>query len=204
MTARSRESVSTRRLFVAIDPPADPVRHLAQLVETLHCSRTTTDGRSTRMTPTGLWHITIAFLGDVPQTRADQATAAVGRAVTAARPLSLCFAGGGRFGDGRSAILWAGVGGDVDGLCLLAGIVREELRRVHIPFDDRRYQPHLTLSKPGERTSPAAVEADLATLVAYRGPQWRVDQVHVVSSDDAPHPSYSRIASFDLPGDEAP
>src|SRR5215475_13752831 len=72
-----------------------------------------------RVTARSLWHITLAFLGEVPEDRLPRAIAAVDRAVEGGRtgtgspppvalPHSLRLAGSGRFGRGKFTILWPG------------------------------------------------------------------------------------------------
>lgn len=188
---------ATRRLFVAVDPPEAAVSHLGATVETLAVSRMNEPGRSTRLAPRDRWHITLAFLGEVPARRTGRVAEALGIAVAAqAAPESLRFAGGGTFGRGSFTILWAGLGGDVSGLRRLAESVRRELRRAHVSFDHKGFRPHLTLSRPGNRVPADLVAADVAALQAYEGPLWRVDQVHLVASELGPQPHHTRITSI--------
>lgn len=202
----------TRRLFVAVDPPAEALTHLGAVVDSLEVSRANEPGRSTRVAARDRWHVTLAFLGDVPATRADAATHALIRAVAGRdrRPTSLpgsggdggairvCFAGGGTFGRGRFTILWCGLGGDVAALRRLANGVRKELRRAGLPFDSKGFRPHLTISRPGGRVEPDLVAADVATLSAYTGPLWTVDAVHLVASELGPNPRHTRLSSVPL------
>jgi len=73
-----------RRLFVAVDPPVEAVAHLGAVVDTLEVSRANAPGRSTRLAARDRWHITLAFLGDVPSDRVDRAATAVQRGVAGA------------------------------------------------------------------------------------------------------------------------
>src|SRR6185369_1698033 len=144
-----------------------------------------------RLTARDRWHVTLAFLGDVATERIPSAAEALDRAWRAeagqpggaAGPLTVRFAGGGLFGSGASAILWAGIGGDVEALRRLARAVRRELDRVGLPFDDRPFRPHLTISRPGARIEPERLAQDVTTLAAYEGPQWTVEAPHLVASD---------------------
>jgi 2'-5' RNA ligase len=201
-------------MFVAVDPPAEAVTHLGTVVDSLEVSRANAPGRSTRVCPRDRWHVTLAFLGDVPVTRIETATLALSRAVADGRGTSpdeggihairVCLAGGGTFGRGRFTILWCGLGGDVVALRRLAAGVRTELRRARLPFDRKGFHPHLTISRPGGRVEPGAVAADVATLDAYAGPLWTVDAMHLVASDiehgaNGPVPRYTRLSSVPLP-----
>lgn len=198
MTASTRGQ--TRRLFVAVDPPDEAVSHLGAVVDTLAVSRENEPGRSTRLAARDRWHVTLAFLGEVPARKVDKVRDAVSRAVASSRaPGRLHFAGGGTFGRGNFTILWVGLAGDVPGLRSLAGAVRRELRRAHLHFDGRGFRPHLTISRPGSRLPPDALAGDVAILQAYEGPPWNVDAVHLVVSELGPHPRHDRLASFPPP-----
>ena len=190
----------TRRLFVALDPPPEAVAHLGAVVDGLEVSRANAPGRSTRLAARDRWHVTLAFLGDVPEARVAEAAAVVDEAAAAAGgPISVSFAGGGKFGRGSFTILWAGVGGDLDALRALADGVRRGLRRARIPHDDKPFRPHLTISRPGARVGADLIAADVATLASYAGPAWPADAVHLVASELGPHPRHTRVSSSPLP-----
>jgi 2'-5' RNA ligase len=189
--------MDSRRLFVCVDPPAGAVAHLGAAVDALEVSRAETGGRPTRLTARDRWHVTLAFLGDVPGDRIGDAAAALDRAWAApgwAGPAGVSFAGGGVFGQGKLAILWAGLGGDVAGLRTLAAAIRREFGQVGLPFDGRPFRPHLTVSRPGARIDPALLARDVATLAGYQGPQWTVESMHLVASELGPAgPTYTTL-----------
>ncbi|MGE5827669.1 MAG: RNA 2',3'-cyclic phosphodiesterase [Micromonosporaceae bacterium] len=194
MTSRPERPL---RLFVAADPPAGAVEHLGAAVDQLQVSQSA--GRSTRLAARERWHITLAFLGDVDAGRVGDASAALERAVTAARaPIVVRIAGGGRFGRGRFGVLWAGLDGDVAALATLARAVRRELRAARLPVDDKPFRPHLTIARPGDRLSAEQVAQDVAALRPYIGPQWTVAAVHLVASELGPSPRHHRLGSVPL------
>ena len=186
------------RLFAAADPPAGALDDLAAAVAKLHVTRV-----GARVTARALWHVTVAFIGDVPEERVPRAVAALERAVAArtAGAFELRLAGGGCFGRGRFAILWAGIDGDLPALTGLATSLRRQLRRERLPYDERRYRPHLTLSRPGDKVTAGELAEDTTTLGAYQGPAWRLDAVHLYRSFLGPHPRYERLATSRLPSD---
>ena len=59
------------RLFVAIDPPETAQDHLAAAIAELAVVRS-----GVRVTARALWHVTLAFLGDLPDDRLDGRTIA--------------------------------------------------------------------------------------------------------------------------------
>ncbi|GAA3346218.1 RNA 2',3'-cyclic phosphodiesterase [Amorphoplanes nipponensis] len=159
------------RLFVAVFPPDDVCRDLRHRL---------TDGgaRNVRLTPVDRWHVTLAFLGEVTAERLPEVTRELD-AVTVPRGAMLRLHGGGRFGQGRSAVLWAGVEGDLDGLH------RDVAGRLGVA--DREFTPHLTVAY---RDDPVVRLA----LDGYAGPAWPLDGIALVRS--VPGEGYTILRSW--------
>src|SRR6185369_10270321 len=103
--ARRQARVAPVRLFIAAYPPGEVLAHFKALVSALWLAQPQPLGRSLRFEPPERWHITLAFLGEVPDARAVDAAAALPRG---GPPVRLSIAGGGRFGEGRYTVVWAG------------------------------------------------------------------------------------------------
>lgn len=161
------------RLFVSIDPPAEA---LAALDADLGPTRSTAP-HGLRWTRPEQWHLTLAFLGEVPDADVPALTSALG-AVVGDGPISLRLAGGGCFGN---RLLWVGLAGDVHALRTLAAAVGAAAREGGVALgEDAAYRPHLTLARAGKDNvdlRPAATE--LAQVV---GPAWDVAAVHLMHS----------------------
>jgi 2'-5' RNA ligase len=190
-------------LFVAVYPPAGALDHFAAAVSRLRLGAATAAGTNVRLVARPLWHVTLAFLGEVPDDRATGAAAALAEGVArwrsgAAGAPALRLAGGGRFGRRQSTVLWVGLAGDVDALRALGGLVRRELRRARLPYDRKPMRPHLTFARPGERLPAEDLAADLATLAGYEGPEWTAEAVHLVRSQLGPKPVHDRLATVPL------
>jgi len=183
-------------LFVAVDPPPEATDDLRTLVGRLAVAQA-----GARLAAPDTWHVTVAFLGDVPASRVEVAGEAVARAAAVMAPIPLRIAGGGRFGRGRFTVLWAGLVGDTGALATLALLVRRGLKRARLPFDDRPYRPHLTIARPGDRVPRDTVDADRDLLDAHTGPEWTADTVHLYRSFLGPQPRYVRLGSWPLNGD---
>ncbi|WBB56207.1 2'-5' RNA ligase family protein [Verrucosispora sp. WMMD573] len=113
-------------------------------------------------------------------------------------PPVLRLGGGGRFGWGRSTVLWVDVRGDVNRLGALAGAVRAGLSAAGFPGDEKPFRPHLTIARPGDRLPHANIEADLATLHDYLGPPWLAEELVLVQSRPKLPPRYHRLAAWPL------
>jgi len=178
------------RLFVAIDPPDDALDDLATATEKLTVTRT-----GTRVTARHLWHVTLAFIGEVPDDRLPVVAAAVDGAVVGASAPVLRIAGGGRFGRGKFTVLWAGIEGDLRPLREATG---RQLRRARVPFDAKRFHPHLTIARPGDRLPREEIDRDVAALAGYEGPQWTVNAIRLVRSYLGPKPRYETLHAAQL------
>jgi 2'-5' RNA ligase len=176
------------RLFVAVYPSAEAVADLRHTVVGLASTGT--------RVPPEQWHVTLAFLGEVPEDQVGATCAALDIAVDAHRPFQLRVAGGGFFLGGRQVVLWAGLAGEVDALRSLASAVRAELAAIGRSFDKRPLSAHLTLTRlPGEAghatsTERDALNVDLHHLDAYAGPSFTVSGIHLVQSRPGPPVDY--------------
>jgi len=191
------------RLFVAAYPPAEVCDHLERRLEDLQVTVAAGQGVNTRLARRDNWHVTLVFLGEVPEQRSADVPEAIQRAVGGWRAAALGapelrLAGGGRFGRGRFTILWVGLDGEREALGRLSQHVRRELKRDRLPYDTKPFKPHVTLARPGDRLDRAAVEADRAVLAGYRGPAWSVDTVELVRSHLGPKPRYEHLAAWRL------
>jgi 2'-5' RNA ligase len=194
------------RLFVAAYPPARVRDDFASLVARLGVGQPRERGRSVRLAPVEQWHVTLAFLGEIPDAKVDAARLAVDRAAKGAEPFTLRIAGGGIFGRGRFTVLWAGLRGaerEADpaggaGLAGLAKPVRRELKAARLPYDPKPLRPHLTVARPGDRVTADELAADLALLAAYEGPEWTIDEIRLMRSHLGPRPTYDVMHSAPL------
>ncbi|GIJ23498.1 RNA 2',3'-cyclic phosphodiesterase [Micromonospora lutea] len=194
------------RLFTAIYPPAEAITHLTARVAGLRLAAASAAGTNVRLIDPTQAHLTLAFVGEVDAARLADVRQALRLAVDDARdraeagggPPVLRLGGGGRFGWGRSTVLWADVRGDVSRLALLASAVRAGLTRAGLPSDDKPFRPHLTIARPGDRMPHADIEADLATLDSYLGPPWRPEELVLVESRPGPPSRHHRLTAWPL------
>jgi RNA 2',3'-cyclic 3'-phosphodiesterase len=188
------------RLFAAVYPSAEAIEHLSAMVGGLELAHPRVPGQSVRLVPPERWHVTLAFLGDVPESSAGigKAVGALEAAATRASPARIRIAGGGRFGRGRFTVVWVGLRGDLEALGTLAATTRKELRRARVPFDRQAFKPHLTLARPGDRLPADELASDLARLDSYEGPLWTIDRICLMRSFLGPKPRYEAVATAPL------
>lgn len=184
----------SRRLFLALWPPEDAIRHLEAVTQPLRDS----SPDRLRWQPSQRWHITVMFLGDVPHSRIGTIDRRTRPMCRDTRPATTALAGSGRHG----SVLWVGVatGGWLDDLA------RGLERRLQPGTRHRPYRPHLTLARArnpprDQRDDQTDILADpLAQLRRYEGPSWLPTSVALVRSELGPQPVYSVVERFPLGG----
>lgn len=163
MTA-SNDRGSAGRLFIGVPLTDDARREIqARLRDALP------EGVPGRAVPAASWHLTLRFLGD---TRADQLAAVRERlrAADLGSAFGVRFGGMGAFSRPRSArVAWIAVTEGVERLRELARIGEDAARAAGFAPEEKRYTPHLTISRiHPPRDVTGAIERVPALDVAMR------------------------------------
>ncbi|MFB7912279.1 RNA 2',3'-cyclic phosphodiesterase [Kitasatospora sp. NPDC056076] len=165
---------STRRVFVALAPPDDAKDELAHALRPAYAAYP-----RLRWNRIEDWHITLAFLGELPTTAVPPLRTALAALAPAHPAPRLGLHGGGHFDD---RLLWADIDGDLEALHRLATDVRTLARTCGIDFHDRPLRPHLTLAR-ARRDDPTSVPLAAAGLTGFHGRPWRAERLHLVGSN---------------------
>lgn len=150
------------------------------------------------------WHLTLAFLGEVPPNRITELTSRLDRAAARTHPPAIALAGLGAFPCARRArVLWAGVHGDRDALTRLAERVNAAARGSGVPTEARGYRPHLTLAHARQ---PGGTDAGdlLAAMRGYTGRLEPVAEIVLVHSTLGAAVRHERIGTWELRGCDRP
>jgi 2'-5' RNA ligase len=145
-------------------------------------------------------HVTLAFFGEVPETRVPVLTGALGAALGPV-DVHLRLAGAGTFpAKGDPRVLWVGVDGAVEELAALAAAAAEAGLASGIDVDRRAYRPHVTV---GRWAHSAHGDRRLAaTLGNYAGPHFTAGEVVLMRSHHGAAPRYETVAGWrGAPGD---
>ncbi|MEV6973142.1 RNA 2',3'-cyclic phosphodiesterase [Kitasatospora sp. NPDC093806] len=164
----------TLRVFVALAPPDDAKDELARALAPAYAAYP-----RLRWNRIEDWHITLAFLGELPSTAVPPLRSVLADRAHSHPALHLGLRGGGHF-DGR--LLWSGIDGDLDGLHQLAADVRQLVRSCGIEFNERPLRPHLTLAR-ARRDDPVSVPQAAEGLAAFVGRRWPAERLHLVGSN---------------------
>ena len=154
-----------------------------------------------------LMHVTLAFLGSVPDERVTDAIAAVEAAAVAHHPFTASVDRLGRFPEGGPPrIVWLGIGRGAEPLAVLASSVREALATRQLPFDDKPFRPHVTLARLRESPDREDVRSLTAALAqaTFAPMRFAVDGVLLLESALTPKgPRYTVRAAVPLAPDPA-
>lgn len=182
------------RLFVALEVP-DAWRAAARDA-TATLARTS--GVRLRTVDTALLHLTLRFLGEVPDEALPRLVAALEERVPPV-DVALELAAAGSFGrPERTQVVWLGAAGDLDALHALAARVETAVRAAGLPPEDRQLRPHLTLARLGRPLSAAdrsaVAEATRALPAPAPHPHRASEAVLVRSYLGGPAPRYEVLA----------
>jgi 2'-5' RNA ligase len=178
------------RLFAAVVPPPEVLRHLDEAVEQVR------DDTVTWTLPEA-WHLTLAFYGEVADDRVADLTVRLGRAAARYPVMRLRLNGAGRFGE---RVLWIGCGGPIEDMRRLARSCEAAGRRARASAQaNRRFRPHVTLARARQ---PTDLRPYVSVLAQYAGLEWTADEIALVRSHLGQGPGgrarYEVISTFPL------
>jgi 2'-5' RNA ligase len=184
------------RMFVALTPPEQALEDLGEFLGPRQEA-----SQGFRWTAPEQWHVTLAFMREVPDRSLDDLLERLERAAARRTPFSVALAGGGAFPNAaRARVLFAALEVGVDEeLRRLATGTRAAANKSGAEASGGRFHPHLTLARIGR---PLDVTRWIRVLDAYRGPQWVAEEVSLIASHlgEGPRkrPRYEVIGSFRL------
>lgn len=179
---------AAQHAFVALAPPDDAKNELAHALSPAYAAYP--DLRWNRIED---WHITLAFLGELPVQAVQRLRSPLADLAAAHPSLELALLGGGHFDE---RVLWSGIEGDLDQLHELGEAVRARIRDCDIAFAERPLRPHLTLAR-ARRYDNASVPAAAAGLEGFTGRPWQTERLHLVGSTVSGHPGPRRYQDID-------
>ncbi|MEU8196818.1 RNA 2',3'-cyclic phosphodiesterase [Microbispora amethystogenes] len=184
------------RLFVALLPPPEALAEIATAVGPVRA-----EWPELRWVDPALWHVTVAFLGEVPDEVLPELRVRLARAAARHSAQTVSFGGAGAFpSPARGRIFWLGLDAG-PALTRLAQSVAAGARRAGAEETDRkRFHPHLTLARSRTRSGHGD---DLRPLVggalgAFGGRRWEASSVHLVRSHTGATVRYEQVEAYAL------
>jgi len=159
------------RLFYAVPVPADARAKVGELIDRVQAGVGDGTARIRWVSVEGL-HLTLRFLGPVPESLRPALEAAADTIAKAAAPFEVVLSGGGAFPSlARPRSLWVGVSEGGDGLSSLADGLSRLARDEGLELETRPFAAHLTIGRTdGVRLGPTAarVLAEAASAIEVR------------------------------------
>jgi len=160
------------RLFTALEIPADIADGLSMLRGGLP---------GARWISPEFYHVTLRFIGDVDNSVARDAAAALDEIEQFAFEVTL--EGVDQFGNNKPRSIFAGVKPNA-ALVDLQGEHERAMKRVGLPPEGRNFRPHVTLARLRD-VSPRQVADYLALRGYFRSPAFTVSRFVLFSSRDS-------------------
>lgn len=155
--AQSERPERSRRLFFAIDPPAELTLKMENLVQKFD-----TPPNFVRWVRAGNMHITLKFLGEVDEDSIPSIVEAAREAVTPFPAMKLVIEGLGVFPNHEHPqVVWFGIKGDTEPLRQMEHSLSSSLTALGFPPEDRPFVGHLTIG----RVKSANARGKIARLV---------------------------------------
>lgn len=182
------------RVFIAV-PLAGPLRSAVAQVRERFAGEP-----SVRWVAPDNLHITLRFLGAVPEARLDDVAAAVEEASRQVGPFLLELGSCGRFPPrGAARVLWVGITAGGSELSTLSAVLEEALARQGFPRESKAFQPHVTVARIREGWSFPAADQWLEEWQNHRFGQMQVEAVHIMESRLRPQgPLYQSLREVPL------
>lgn len=121
-----------------------------------------------RLTDLEKLHLTLAFIGEQPDQLKDQLAQIMTKSAEGVPTFEVTPA----YIDGFPNLhhpqnLWVGVKGDIDKVLLIRERVKDGLESLHLPIDERRFIPHITIAKFNNHYQVSRnLEAELEKIMA--------------------------------------
>jgi 2'-5' RNA ligase len=188
----------TIRAFLAMDPPPEVLRRIADIQEIL---KKTLRGSISWVRPEGI-HLTLKFFGDIAAEDLQPISEVVSGQATGMRPLHLNIKGLGVFpGIRRPRVLWLGVGGEVAQLIALQGVLDQGFETCGIKKEERPFRAHLTLARIKSPQGLSGLDKVLEEKEAESAGPFEAKGLILFKSDLTPKGAiYTVLADFPFQG----
>ena len=148
------------RTFIAVELSPSVIKRANDLIDGLRVAAAEVNWVKTQQ-----MHLTLKFLGDVPDTETPDICRVVRRAAADFEPFEVTCRGVGAFPSReKPRTLWIGIEDGAEELCELQAALDEALKKeLGFAKEPRRFQPHLTIGRV--KHEPPSAEGELAKLL---------------------------------------
>lgn len=167
------------RYFIALEISSENISQFQAIQANLH-----TLIPQVKITDLDKIHLTLAFLGEQPDQLKDKLVEIIRNAVADISPFKVTPA----YIDGfpnihNPQVFWVGVKGDIDKVLLIRERVKDGLESLHLPVDERRFIPHITIAKLKNNIKvDQKLEIELEKLMAMPFEPIRISSIKLFES----------------------
>lgn len=181
------------RLFVAVDVPQAEKHRILEAVAPLREA-----ALPVRWVEPAAFHLTLKFLGEVPDATVPAVKAAVSDVARRHAPFPLELRGAGAFpGARRPSVWWIGVAPSAS-LHALRDDVEAAISPLGYPTESRPFSPHLTLGRTARDAAPVRDAQPLLDAVRYHG-TFTIETLDLMRSHLSPRGArYERVLAAEL------
>jgi len=165
------------RTFIAVELPEE----IKKQIEELQAPLKKTNAFVSWVKP-GNIHITLKFLGEVPEEKINEVFSACEGALKKTSKFKMNLKGMGAFPDfRRPRVIWVGAGKGGEELSDMATKIEEETEKIDYPKEKRKFSPHFTI---GRVKSPKNIEKlmELVKSTDFETEDIKVNEVTVMKS----------------------
>jgi len=148
------------RTFVAVELAPSVIARAGDLIDKLRVSSAQVNWAKTQQ-----MHLTLKFLGDVPDTDTPDICRVVSKVARGFEPFEITCRGVGAFPtNDHPRTLWLGIEDGAESLCELQAAIETALKdQLGFPREARRFQPHLTIGRV--KHEPPTAKGELTELL---------------------------------------
>jgi len=143
-------------------------------------------------------HLTLKFLGDIPQVMVPEISNKIAESVLQIPSLNLSSGKIGTFGGRIPRVVWVGFEGDIEPLTELAKSIDSAMKSLGFKPEKRRFSPHITI---GRVRNTRNVERLIETIdrIELEKIDITLNKIILMKSTLSPQGSiYSPLATFDI------
>jgi 2'-5' RNA ligase len=169
------------RTFICIDLPESLKERIAVLQNELR----RIDAQASWVKAENI-HLTLKFLGDVPQSKIAGVIAAARHAIGSCSPFQVTVGGAGCFPSPRNpAVLWIGLAKLPETLAKLHRALEDELAKEGVAHETKSFKPHLTIARLRNPRNAGRL-ADAFLSQGFEDESFLVSEVIVMRSQLSP------------------
>ncbi len=166
------------RFFIALEIPEENKGQFQTIQDSLHALIP-----QARLTAVDKIHLTLAFIGEQPDTLKNPLISTIQKAVLDIKPFEVTPAYIDGFPDiHHPQVLWVGVKGDIDKILLIHERMEDELKYLQLPIDERRFIPHVSIAKVNNLQIERPLEENLQKIMATNFQTIRIVSIKLFES----------------------